>query len=104
MPEKKEVEYVDLTKAEFEKQLSDLGEYSCSLPSGTTIGKKWFRNEDAYAFERPGSEQHIGATERKMTSAFPDWWQGEYVEHDPPHPTRVRIIWRKVRIVKEKTT
>lgn len=101
MPQEKEVEYVDLTMPEFEKQLGDFGEYSCSLPTGTTIGKKWFRNEDAYAHEK-SEERLVASTERRIRGDFPDWWQGEYAECDPPHPNRVAIIWRKVRIVPTK--
>lgn len=89
-------EYVELTQEEFDKNLSDWGEYSCSLPSGTTIGKKWFRNEDAY---RPGQEGLVARAESKMAGVFPDWWQGEFAECDPPEPNRVLIVWRKVRIV-----
>lgn len=35
-----------LTKKEFEA----LGEYSCTLPSGTTIGRRWKKNNNAYAW------------------------------------------------------
>jgi hypothetical protein len=92
----KKVEYVELKQYEFDEQLSDYGEYSCSLPSGTTIGKKWFYNQDAY---RPGQAGAVARAETKMTGAFPDWWQGEFAELVPPIPNRVAIIWRKVRIV-----
>lgn len=100
MPDTKEVEYVDLTKAKFQRQLAEFGEYSCSLPTGTIVGKKWFRNNDSYLHMKLDDVEHvIGATERKMTHAFPDWWQGEYAECIPPSSERIRIIWRKVRII-----
>jgi len=35
---------VSLTKSEFEK----LPDYSCSLPTGATIGKQWKRRNDYY--------------------------------------------------------
>jgi len=86
-----DTEEVVMTRAEFDAALSKDGEYSCSLPSGTTIGKKWFRNNDAYS--------PIRQIEKKLGDpAFPDWWQGEYYELDPPVPNRVGIKWRKVRL------
>ncbi len=97
MAEKKEVECVDLSRAEFEEQLGKFGEYSCSLPTGTTIGKRWFCNNDSYLHLKE-QQQVVDATERRLAGAFPDWWQGEYAECDPPNPDRVRIIWRKVRL------
>lgn len=68
-------ETVLLSEADFK----DLREYSCSLPTGTTVGKRWKRNENAYGPTR-GPE--------------PDWWLGEYTEH--PDPERVGIRWRKI--------
>jgi hypothetical protein len=47
-----------MTAQEFERALRDWGEYSCSLPTGTTPGKRWLRNQTAY--EDPSNEGMIG--------------------------------------------
>lgn len=88
-----EEEVVELTRAEFDWQLLKHGEYSCTLPSATTIGKKWFRNEDVY-----GRDRVVARTETKIVGDFPDWWQGEYVELTPRVENRVGIKWRKVKL------
>lgn len=67
---------ITLTQEEFDK----LREYSCSLPTGTTIGKRWKRNQNAFA---PGDNE-------------PDWWMGEYVEHEDPDAVGTR--YRKIEI------
>lgn len=61
-----------------EDELKELLEYSCSLPTGTTIGKRWKCDDSKY--KRPDSE--------------PNWWVGEYVEH--PDPEMVGIEWSRV--------
>lgn len=53
-------------------ELESLLEYSTTLPTGTTIGKRWRRAR------RPGA---------RVT----EWWIGTYVEH--PDPDRVGIEW-----------
>ena len=59
------------------KELAALSEYSCSLPTGTTIGKRWRRDVNAYRADRRG--------------APPEWVIGEYVDiHDPKN---VGIAW-----------
>jgi hypothetical protein len=85
------VKTVELTRAEFDA----LPEYSCSLPSGTTIGKKWKCNDDAYAPEPRRSIAHV---EEQMADVFPEWWMGQYVALDPPHPNQVGIEWHKIRL------
>ncbi len=62
---------VILTRQEFD----DLPEYSCSIPTGTTIGKRWKRGEP-----------YVGVRTR--------WLMGEYADH--PDPRLVRIIWREI--------
>jgi len=57
-----------------EKALADLLEYSCSLPTGTTIGKQWKRKVDKHG-----------------------WRLGEYVEDQDPN--MVGIIWRCIEVV-----
>jgi hypothetical protein len=64
---------VTVTKAEFDK----LDEYSCSLPTGTTVGKSWKRKKD-YHDESKG------------------WLHGEYVED--PDPKMIGIRWRELII------
>jgi hypothetical protein len=78
---------VHLTKAEFDA----LPEYSASLPTGTTIGKKWKRNNFAH---------HLGLMRIDvlgLTFLFPspaDWWMGEYYDIDDPK--KVGIRWSKI--------
>lgn len=64
-------ETITLTKTEFDELL----DYSCSNPSGTTIGKRWKRRSD-YHDETKG------------------WYMGEYIEH--PDPDLVGIKWREI--------
>ena len=54
----------------------DLDEYSCSLPSGTFVAKRWKRLEP---FGGPGV-----------------WYLGEYV--DDPDPKKIGILWRPIDI------
>jgi hypothetical protein len=60
----------------------ELGEYSCSLPSGTIVGKRWKRNLDAYA--------------SKVTPPR-GWLVGEY--YDVGSTTEIGIRWTKPIIV-----
>lgn len=57
-----------------------LYDYSASLPTGTTIGKRWKRRKN-YHDESQG------------------WILGEYAECSPPDPQQVRIIWRELEVV-----
>lgn len=65
------------------KDFMDLGEYSASLPTGTTPGKRW---------------------KRKMRG-FGNWWMGEYLDDIQPDPRGERfgqtigIRWRRILIV-----
>jgi len=65
---------VEMTQAEFDA----LSDYSASLPTGTTVGKRWKRR-NVYQDESKG------------------WRLGEYVEHD--NPELVGIRWRNIQIV-----
>lgn len=56
--------------------LMALPEYSCSIPTGTTIGKRWRR------------ATHYYSTDPAMMT---EWWIGTYVEH--PDEDRVGIEW-----------
>ncbi len=61
-----------LTRDEFDSLL----DYSCSLPTGTKIGKTWKRGEP------------YGRATR--------WYRGEYVED--PDPKLVGIVWREISL------
>lgn len=71
---------IKLTQVELDK----LPEYSCSLPTGTTVGKRWKRNANAYGGGPPEDP--------------PYWWIGEYTEH-PTDDTLVNITWTRVRLM-----
>lgn len=66
---------IELTQEQFDK----LSEYSCSIPTGTTIGKRWKRGEP-YC----GPRTH--------------WYMGEYQQH-PTNPNLVLIVWKEIKIV-----
>lgn len=66
-----------LSKREFE----DLPEYSCSLPTGTTIGKRWKR------------DRNFG---RRSDRVGPEWDVAEYAESEIPG--MVDIHWYDVEI------
>ena len=51
---------------------NELADYSCTLPTGTFVGKRWKRLQDD------------------------QWWMGEYV--DDPNPERIGILWREIYI------
>ena len=73
---------VRLTRAEFNSLL----EYSCSLPTGTRIGKKWRRRVPYVHNPR----------------ITPQWYQGEYVpcaELGPRGEPQVGIEWSEIVIV-----
>lgn len=61
-------------------ELKALPDYSCTFPTGTTIGKKWRRREP---YE----------TGRGIVNA---WYTGEYVDY--PDSKMVGVKWRKVVI------
>ena len=76
-----------------------LGEYSCSLPTGVTVGKRWRRRE-TFGLRPQSVEVH---NDRDV----PDpgrWLMGEYAD-DPDAelgedggPKTVLIRWRRIRI------
>lgn len=61
-----------------QEAFSALPDYSCSIPTGKTIGKRWKRRRD-YTDESKG------------------WLLGEYAED--PDPEFVRIKWRNLLVV-----
>lgn len=58
-------------------ELADLLEYSCSIPSGAIIGKRWRRNLNAYRKDRIGVPA--------------EWMIGEFV--DIGSDKEVGIVW-----------
>jgi hypothetical protein len=71
---------------------SALREYSRTLPTGTTIGKRWKRNaRDGYYF--PVDVWGL----RFVFPAPPRWMMGEYAESTLPG--MVDILWYRVEVV-----
>ena len=67
----------------------EMAEYSTSIPTGTTIGKKWLCDINTgkrFQFSDP--------------TIKPLWWTGEYTVD--PDPKMVGIKWRKVSLVIKK--
>ncbi len=77
--------YTVLMRAEW----AELGEYSCSLPSGTRVGKRWKRNRTAYA--------PIRWVSGKPTRPPADWCVGEY--YDVGSTTEIGIRWTEPIII-----
>lgn len=69
------VERIKITRLT-EKEFEDLPEYSRSLPTGITIGKRWKRNEDDL------------------------WYMGEYIDCDPPKEDKYLLRWTRIRVLK----
>lgn len=67
---------VMLTQAEFD----ELPHYSLSLPTLTTVGKRWKRK----VYDLPQYKYR--------------WQMGEYVELDPPQEGQVGIKWRNIEV------
>lgn len=108
------IEVVRLTWAE----LKALPEYSCSLPTGTTIGKRWKKNQHAY--HRPHADtcsaphvheprgiicpciQPFGTMCPECLARYkmqrPSWFMGEYFEM-PGNSAEVGIVWRRIVIL-----
>lgn len=84
-----------MTRREFDGLL----EYSSSLPTGTTIGKRWRRNDLAFGPWLASSDEHLhffdGTPEAGEQPKL--WIVGEYQED--PDPKMVRIVWHRVEIV-----
>jgi hypothetical protein len=90
---------VKLTRAE----LDSLPEYSCSLPTGATIGKQWKRNANAH---RKPVCFHLHPFDGTQEPSFlgENWWLGEYAK-DPNTkfrrdgtPETVLINWSKIAL------
>lgn len=61
------------------RELAQLPEYSCSVPTGTTIGKRWRRDVNAYRQDRRG--------------APPEWVLGRYVDIGDPENVGIEWTW-----------
>lgn len=80
---------VRVTRREFD----EMPEYSASIPTGTTIGKRWRRNANAYRRALRGDVCGI-----EMVIPLPeDWWMGEFVPS--ANPEVVGIRWSRIAIV-----
>jgi hypothetical protein len=70
-----------LTRAEFAR----LGEYSCSIPTGVTIGKRWKRNLNARGRHRPPllrRHAHQGTGAGRLVDGRVRREQGPEARHD----------------------
>ena len=91
-------EAVVLTREQFDA----LGEYSCSLPTGVTVGKRWKRNDHAFSpivqlpTHWPSLMGYIFGFQRRAPHE-PKWWLGEYVEHEDPEQVGIRWVRIAVR-------
>ena len=63
-------------------ELAALPEYSCSLPTGTTIGKRW---RASTTFGLP-----------KESARVEEWKIAEYVEHPDPDLVGIKWAWAVV--------
>jgi len=66
-----------------QEEFDVLPEYSCTIPTGAIVGKRWKRREP------------YGATKNAT------WYVGEYVELTPPDPKKIGIKWIKVHVGEE---
>lgn len=78
-----------LAPAELAQLLSKWGEYSCSMPTGLYVGKRFFRNKNAYHCACVDNTHARGRCE-------PDWWMAEI--RPDPDPKYVNIFWEQVRL------
>ena len=72
-------------------EFNALPEYSCSLPSGTIVGKRWRANRHS------GTLYGWGPARR--CPAHPNWWMGEY--YDIGSETRIGIRWTRIVLADE---
>lgn len=70
----------------FPWELDSMGEYSCTLPSDTTLWKMWKCDKNAYR-NIPG--------EKRLE---PHWVVGQYVPHLGGDPKLVSIRWFEVKL------
>lgn len=77
------------------REFDELPEYSCTLPTGTTIGKKWKRREP-YGADPDTATWYLGTYVDIGTNASPiaretkigiEWWE---IEIETPRETQIR--------------
>lgn len=61
-------------------ELFSLPEYSCSTPTGTTIGKRWRRDVNAYRLPVVSADRH-------------EWMIGEYVDIGSDVEVGIQYSW-----------
>lgn len=81
----------------FAWELRSMDDYSCSLPSATTIGKKWKNNRNAYRHRYPDAPEVSQYVTQLVGPLEPCWYTGEYI--DDPDPKLVGIKWSCVVLV-----
>lgn len=70
------MEKITLSESEFNK----LADYSCTLPTGTTLGKRW-------------------KCKKTYHDASQGWLMGEYVPHPQNKPNKVGIRWTEIEVI-----
>lgn len=92
--------FTDITQ----KELDELLEYSCSLPTGTTPGKRWKRDLEAYAPKSSNVEEPVADLEKQMRGK--KWIIGEFFEPDEAfriahglEKDDIGIRWTRPRII-----
>ena len=74
------------------KEFDDLLEYSCSIPTGTTLGKRWKRH--VFCFEFEGRKLYGWCLPPGATIISDEWQQGEYVRSKKPGFVDIR--WTEI--------
>jgi hypothetical protein len=70
---------IRMTQAEFDS----LREYSCSVPTGVVIGKRWKCDQHSYGRPKVGHR----------------WWMGEYIAGPDLERDTYTTIWRPIEVV-----
>ncbi len=68
----------------FPWELESMGEYSCSLPTATTLFKTWKRDRNAFRVGAPNE---------------PSWVVGRFVADTPERKDSVAILWMEVDLL-----
>lgn len=74
-------------------EFAKLPEYSCSLPTGTTVGRRWKCNVNAFRRPDPELDQVDPLTGAKL-SLPAEWWHGEFVPSSVPKT--IGIEWHPI--------
>jgi hypothetical protein len=87
---RKPTDSVRMTRAELES----LPEYSCTLPTGASHGKRW-RRDDNFFERRALAHLHFWDGTPEPGANGERWYTGEY-RRDPDQPGEFLIVWKKV--------